>query len=135
MARGEGGGRPRKELSEEEATQVEALAAVLTVEQIADYFCIGRTTFFEIMNRQPEVSERYKRGRAKAIGNVAKNLYQKAVEGDTASACFYLKTQGGWRETNNLNHTSDDGSMSPKAEMTDEQMRAKLEKFGIEVKP
>lgn len=113
MARGEGGGRPRKELSEEEATQVEALAAVLTVEQIADYFCIGRTTFFEIMNRQPEVSERYKRGRAKAIGNVAKNLYQKAVEGDTASACFYLKTQGGWRETNNLNHTSEDGSMSP----------------------
>lgn len=31
--------------------------------------------------------------------------------------------------------SSTDGTMTPKAEMTDEQMRAKLEKFGIEVKP
>lgn len=129
------GGRPRKNLADEEIIQVESLAAVLTVEQVADYFGIGITTFYEIMKRNKEVSERYKRGKAKAIGNVAKNLYQKAIDGDTASACFYLKTRGGWRETSNIDLSSADGTMTPKAEMTDEQMRAKLEKFGIEVKP
>lgn len=32
------------------------------------------------------------------VGNVAKNLYAKAIKGDTASMIFFLKTQGGWRE-------------------------------------
>ena len=34
-----------------------------------------------------------------------------------------------------LDLSSADGTMTPKAEMTDEQMRVKLEKFGIAVKP
>jgi len=86
-------------LSKEELVQVEALASVLTSEQIADYFGVGRTTFYEIMERQPEVSEHYKKGRAKAIGSVAKGLLQKAQSGDNAAMMFYLKTQAGWRET------------------------------------
>lgn len=57
------GGKPQKNLTVEQIVQVEALAAVLSVEQIADYFGIGKTTFYAIMERQPEVSERYKKGR------------------------------------------------------------------------
>lgn len=100
-------------LDDEELAQVEALASVLTSEQIADYFGIGRTTFYDILKRQPEVSERYKRGRTKAIGSVAKGLLQKAQSGDNTAAIFYLKTQAGWRETHHLDHTSSDGTMSP----------------------
>lgn len=135
MAQGEGGGRPKVTLSDEQAAQVEALASIMSLEMIADFLGISKVTFYAIMERQPEVSLRYKRGKANAIGSVAKSLLAKARSGDTASMIFYLKTQAGWRETQNMNHTSDDGSMTPKAEMTDEQMRAKLEKFGIEVKP
>ena len=100
---------PRKArvLDEKELDQLEALAAVLSSEQIADYFGIGRTTFYDIMERQPEVTERYKKGRVKAIGSVGKGLLQKAMSGDTASAIFYLKTQAGWKETQQVEHKHD----------------------------
>jgi IS30 family transposase len=101
-------------LTDEEREQVEKLAAYLSQEQIADYLGIGKTTWFAIMSRDPDVSERYKRGKARAIGTVAQGLLQKARNGDTASAIFYLKTQAGWRETHHLDHTSSDGTMSPK---------------------
>lgn len=100
-------------LNDEELAQVEALASVLSTEQIADYFGIGRTTFYQVMDRQPEVSVRYKKGRSKAIGSVAKGLLQKAQSGDNAAMMFYLKTQAGWRETQNIDHTSSDGTMTP----------------------
>lgn len=99
-------------LSKEELTQLEALASVLTTEQIADYFGIGRTTFYQIMDRQDDVSVRYKRGRAKAIGSVSQGLLKKAMAGDNAAAIFYLKTQAGWKEKTEIDHTSSDGSMS-----------------------
>ena len=40
------------------------------------------------------------------------------------AAMFWAKTRMGWREKHDLNHTSEDGSMSPKAaiELTDEQL-------------
>jgi len=90
--------RPRKTLTEEQIVQVESLGAVLSIEQIADYFGMSKVTFYEIMERQPEVSVRYKKGKSKAIGTVAQGLLKKARDGDTASAIFYLKTQAGWRE-------------------------------------
>jgi hypothetical protein len=40
----------------------------------------------------------YKRGRSRAISDIAGSLISKAREGDTASMIFYLKTQAGWRE-------------------------------------
>lgn len=95
---GDGGGRPRKELTGEQVIQVEALASVLSQDQLADYLGMARNTFAEIMKRDSEVSERYKRGRAKAVGSVAKSLIQQAQDGNISAAIFYLKTQAGWRE-------------------------------------
>lgn len=92
-------GRKPKTLDDDQRAQVEALAAYLSQEQIADYFGIARNTFSSMMGRDPDISERYKRGKAKAIGSVAQGLLQKARNGDTTSAIFYLKTQAGWRET------------------------------------
>lgn len=96
------GGRPAKRLEGDQIAQVEALSAFLTLDQIADFFGIGRTTFHAIMDRQPEVLERYKKGRAKAVGSVAKSLIQQAQEGNLTAQIFYLKTQGGWKEGNQL---------------------------------
>ncbi len=95
---GDGGGRPPVVFDAAQTAQVEALAAVLSKGQMADYFGISETTLREIEDRQPEVSDAYKRGRAKAIGNVAKNLISQAQAGNISAAIFYLKTQAGWKE-------------------------------------
>jgi broad specificity phosphatase PhoE len=113
MARGEGGGRPMVELTEEQIAQVEALAAFLSTEQIADYFGIGRNTFYQIMRREDDVSVRYKRGRAKAIATLAKGLLKDAIDGNERAREMYLKTQAGWSEKSQLDHVSSDGSMTP----------------------
>ena len=96
------GGRPPTVLNDEEIAQVEALGAVLSIEQISDYFGIAKTTFYAIMERQPQVSLRYKMGKAKAIRSVSGGLLQKARDGDNASMIFYLKTQAGWKETTQI---------------------------------
>lgn len=100
-------------LNDKQRAQVEALAAYLSQEQIADYLGIGKTTWFAILKRDPDVAERYKRGKAKAIGAVAQGLLQRARAGDTTSAIFYLKTQAGWRETNHIDHTTNGKDIMP----------------------
>lgn len=102
-------GRKPITLDEEQRAQVEALAACLSQDQIADYLGTSRPTFAAIMERDPDVSLRYKRGKAKAIQDVAEGLLMKARGGDTASAIFYLKTQAGWRETIRNEHSGPDG--------------------------
>ena len=127
------GGQPPKTLTTEQVAEVSTLAAVLNQDQIADYFGISRPTFAAICERQPEVFLQYKKGKARAIGTVAKGLLQKAREGDTASAIFYLKTQAGWKETQVIDNKSTDGSMSPAKpakDLTDEELAAELEKLG-----
>lgn len=94
--------RPFTELSDAQKVEVETLAAVLTTEQIADFFGIGRRTFYSLMERDEEIAARYKKGKARAIGAIAQTLISKARAGDTTSMIFYLKTQAGWRETAGL---------------------------------
>ena len=106
-------GRKAIELTEDQKAQVEALAAYLTQEQIADYFGITRPTFHAMMEREPDILLRYKRGKAKAIGAVAQGLIQQARAGDKVAAMFYLKTQAGWRETTHIDHSNTDGTLQP----------------------
>lgn len=96
---GDGGGRPIIEFTFEEITQLEALAAVLTKGQIADYFNISETTLRAIEERQPEVSDAYKKGRVRQCASMGSNLIQLAKAGNVAANIFYLKTQAGWKET------------------------------------
>ena len=107
--------RPQKRLDEKQIAQVEALAAFLTLEQIADYFGVTRPTFDAICERQPEVFLQYKKGKSKAIANISQNLIKQAQDGNTTAAIFYLKTQAGWKETQQVDNISSDGSMTPQA--------------------
>ena len=93
-----GGGRPKKVLSEKQIIELEALASVLTKQQIADYFGIGITTLKEIEKRQPEVSDSYKKGRIKQIADMGNNLVKLAKDGNVTANIFYLKTQAHWKE-------------------------------------
>ena len=103
------GGRPKITFNEEQKKEVETLAAVLSTEQIADYFGISRRVFYDILERDEEVSALYKKGKARAVGFVAQNLIQKARGGDLGAQIFYLKTQAGWKETQRVEGAGDTG--------------------------
>lgn len=109
MANGKAG-RPAKQLTDKQRGEVETLAAFLSIEQLADYFGIGRTTFYALAEKDPEILEHYKRGKSKAIAHIAQGLIQKARAGDTTSAIFFLKTQARWRETERHEITGADGA-------------------------
>ena len=53
----------------------------------------------------PECREAFQEGKAKTIAMVAGSLVSRALAGDTTSMIFYLKTQGGWKETTVQEHT------------------------------
>lgn len=108
MANGKAG-RPPKTLTDKQRGEIETLAAFLSIEQLADYFGIGRTTFYALAEKDPQILEHYKRGKSKAIAHIAQGLIQKARAGDTTSAIFFLKTQARWRETERHEITGADG--------------------------
>ena len=105
---GDGGGKPKIVFTAEQIAQVEALSAVMSKQQISDYFGISSTTFREIEGRQPEVFDCYKKGKAKAIGAIGQSLVKQARDGNLGAQIFYLKTQAGWRETD-----ADSGTREP----------------------
>jgi hypothetical protein len=94
---GKKNGRPRKWTPDYE--QVEKLSSVLSQDQMADYFGIAASTFRRYMRGDDDLTIAYKKGRAKALSGVGASLLQKARGGNLTAMIFYLKTQGGWRET------------------------------------
>src|SRR5690606_12387840 len=98
---------------EQELKLTEHLAACLNLGQVADYFGISEKTFHNIRDRQPEVDQAYKRGRAKAVNGVGRSLISRALDGEPKAMQFYLSTQGGWKKTETVEHISPDRSMSP----------------------
>lgn len=107
------GGRPMLEFEDHEIAQVEALGAVLAQKHIAAYFGIAENTLSAIFERQPAVFEAYKRGKARAIATVGGKLIERARNGEPWAVCFYLKTQGGYRETTRLDIKDEDGVLKP----------------------
>ena len=61
---------------------------------------------------------------AKANATIGGALFNKAKNGDTAAQIFWMKTRARWRETTDLNLSSEDGSMTPKPiiELSDDQL-------------
>ena len=86
----------------EDIKKVEKLAASHTLDQIAEYFGIGKTTFKDIRKRQVEVDVSYKMGKAKEIETFYDHLKEKALgitdKGDNACLIFFLKTRARWSE-------------------------------------
>lgn len=51
---------------------------------------------------------------AKANAKIGGALFNKAISGDTTAQIFWLKTRAGLKERQEVDHTSSDGSMTPK---------------------
>jgi len=72
----------------------------------------------DIIGIDPKTLRKYYRdeldqSKAKANATIGGALFNKAKSGDTAAMIFWMKTQAGWRETQAIEHTSPDRSMSP----------------------
>lgn len=79
--------------------EVESLAARgLTMQQIADAMGISLSTLGRRKTELEEFDQAIKRGQAKGVSAVTNALFEKALNGDTASAIFYLKNRAGWRD-------------------------------------
>lgn len=101
-SRRKGAGRPRREITPEEEAQIEKLASVLTQRQIADFLGMSHETLRTRMLENPDLRVRYDRGRAKAVAGVGSTVLQRALAGDPIMARFYLITQGGWKERQDI---------------------------------
>lgn len=99
---GNRGGRRGIEITEEQAAQVEKLAAVLTQEQIADFLGISDRTLRKKLSEDEDLRAAYQKGRASAIAGVATKLLRSAREGNMTAMIFFLKTQAGWREASDI---------------------------------
>ena len=71
-----------------------------------------------IMDMEPKTLRKHYRNEldqatARANAAVGGALFNKAKSGDTAAMIFWMKTRAGWKEKQEVNHTSDDGSMTP----------------------
>lgn len=51
---------------------------------------------------------------AKANAKIGGALFNKALSGDTSAQIFWLKTRAGFKERQEVDHVSTDGSMTPK---------------------
>jgi hypothetical protein len=96
-------GRKAKEFTEKELAQFEALAAYLTLEQIADYFGVSRKTIQNMRKRDDELDTIYKKGKALGIAKVGGALMDNCLAGNVTAQIFFLKTQAGMRETDRVN--------------------------------
>ena len=80
-----------------------------TQEMIARVICIDRKTLRLRYRDELDLSM------VNANAKVGGKLFNKAMGGDTTSMIFWLKTRAQWREKTDVNHVSEDRSMSPKA--------------------
>lgn len=88
--------KPRIEL---DLKQVETLAANgLTQQQIADALGISARTLYNQKKLNADFAEAIKKGKAKGIAIVTNKLMEQAKEGNTTAIIFFLKTQAGWKE-------------------------------------
>ena len=101
--------RPPRVFTAEEIAECQRLAPALTKQQLADYFGCCDNTLRAAMQRQPELSEAYRKGKALAIAQMAGSLQMKGLEGDVAAAKFWLSRQAGWTETKRTELSGRDG--------------------------
>jgi len=105
-------GRPEFEITKEVIDQAELLASQgLTQNQIALALGMGESTLYEKKAKFPEFAEAIKAGKAKGVAMVAEKLMEKAMAMDTTSILFYLKCQGGWRDSPEPTY-SDSGTLN-----------------------
>jgi hypothetical protein len=127
-----GGARPnsgRKRFcpTKEERAKVKMMAGYgIQQEHIAS---VLREDGINVFTLRKYFSKELLQGRAEANTVVAQRLFKRAVDdGDTTACIWWTKSQMGWSDTQKIEHTSPDGSMSPAKEKPTPEELIKLAK-------
>ena len=97
-----------KERIDIDLNKVESLASRgLTQQQIADALGISRTTLYGRIKESEQFEQAIKKGQAKGVASVSNKLYESAMRGEAWAVCFFLKTKGGFKETQKVEMTAD----------------------------
>jgi hypothetical protein len=100
--------RPPHEPTQAQRQLVQLHATIGTRQDIiADILGIDKKTLTK------HYREELDQAMARANASVGGALFNKALKGDTTAMIFWMKTRAGWREKNEIDHTSSDGSMTP----------------------
>ena len=90
---------PETSLDAETLSKMEDWAPYLTLNQLAACLNMPASTLYQAITQQPVARAVWEKAKSGAILSVAKSLYQKALEGNMTACMFYLKSQGGWKDT------------------------------------
>lgn len=106
--------RKTKPKIEIDLARVEALASNgLTQQQIADALGISERTLRDRKSNSAEFAEAIKRGKAKGIAFVTNKLMEKVKAGNVTAMIFFLKSQAGWKEKQEIDLINSDNSLRP----------------------
>ncbi len=77
------------------------------MKQIADCLSVGRSTLYDRMKSDSDVSDAIKRGRSKGVATITNALFQSAKNGNVTAQIFYLKNRDPekWRDRRELEHS------------------------------
>ncbi|HDR1349431.1 TPA: LuxR family transcriptional regulator [Pasteurella multocida] len=106
--------RKTKPKIEIDLARVEALASNgLTQQQIADALGISERTLRDRKSNSADFADAIKRGKAKGIAFVTNKLMEQIKSGNTTAMIFFLKSQAGWKEKQEIDLTNSDNSLRP----------------------
>lgn len=95
---------------------------------------IHKDTAYEYIKKHPQFSDAVKDGRAAGMALWEKRLTTQALKapGNTAAIIFAMKNlyQDDWRDKVETDHTSSDGSMSPR-KLEGDDLNRELERRGL----
>lgn len=152
-------GRPTK-YKKEYAEQAYKLCLLGFIDaELAKFFEVDVVTLNKWKRDFPEFLMSIKGGKEIANSNVAESLYKRAMgyehdeekvfcnmgeitthqtvkhyPPDTQAASLFLRNRqpDKWRDKQEIDHQSSDGSMSPNQEMSDDELKDKLKGIGVE---
>lgn len=106
---------------EGELEKLEELAPRLTATQLATFFGVGRSVFFDGLKRNPTATILYQKAKMQNVSDIAGNLIQKARDGDIGAMVFFLKTRGAWSEFKDP-HLEDFGALESESKISEAEM-------------
>ena len=99
------GPKPRL-ITEEFLAKVEHLAARgLSQQQVCHALGFSETWWYDAKQKNSEISDSFKRGKAKGLAEVSNAIYEQALNGSTGAACFFLKNRDPdrWSDVKSVN--------------------------------
>lgn len=110
------GGRPEIKITKAVLSRAKRLASQgLTREQISKSMRMGESTFYDKLNKYPELREAIEEGELNGIEKLTNSLYKKAVKGDLGALKYSLNNRDkeNWKERHEVKVDVEDVTLSP----------------------